>query len=186
MACYRNPLLALELSKFSFHLSFLQLDVPNFLKNFRKKGFENENFSDYSIRRESGKGYHNCNEKEAIYCADTFLQFSLLKNSLYAGIIGFSICDKDSIIISQIQDVEGRHEFLKPLKWSNALVNLTENWARKAGLLEIMILPSKRNKYYSCSPSDRRERLFLYYDVTAKKEGYKFDPDRSVYAKPLF
>ena len=98
--------------------------------------------------------------------------------------VGFDFFDntKKSIIINQIQGVRYKKHLLKFLRWEKMLVQITVDWARKNGFEKVFIQPSKKNHWYT----DRREKnLYLKYNVTAKRCGFKYNKEKDIFEKQL-
>jgi hypothetical protein len=174
-----NPYLTKKLEEFEKGKQIN--DFPSFLEKFRKKSSLETDLSDYSVKLSFGLNYiydGRCNE----ICRDSYYQFILNHNDSFAAILGFEP-HKDFILITQIQGVKGKKDILKPIKWTNALVNIALDWASQSNLSEVFILPQKRNKWEQVRKNGNGAKM--YYDVTAKREGFKYDSDREVYVKKI-
>jgi len=66
---------------------------------------------------------------------------------------------------------------LGTLRWEKALVTIVLGWAERNRIPAVYLLPSLLNKYrdpdnYS-GPDNRNKKLFMRYDVTAKRMGFE-------------
>lgn len=157
------------------------VDIPKFLERFRKKDFQEADLSSYSVLMNSGLGwnYYN-NYKYSQYYADSRYHFLLTQKDKLAAILGFEPYG-ESILVTQIQGNRIIEAPFKPIKWANALLNLTCHWASLAGIQEVLVLPSERNFYPVVRENQNGAKM--YYDVTARREGFVYDNERKVYVK---
>lgn len=101
--------------------------------------------------------------------------------------IAFEPQGRNGVTIRQIQGKYGaislmKSQTLKKLKWERMLVQVVIEWARKAGLKHIHILPATQNDYYSCDNPERAKTFHLRYDVTARRMGLKFNARDRLYS----
>ena len=200
-----NPKFNLEISKFRGGLEFDLFDVSKFLEKYRKnpnlvdlikqwgdnpgyireylERIKNKNFSDFKVKRNFGRSESfrdsECNQ----IWSDTICQFIFEEKGLYSACLGFEYYNKNSILVPQIQGVSGRGRSLESIKWPNALLNLTIKWAKAFNFSEIMVLPSKRNQWEGVKSKNSRAKM--YYDFTAKREGFEYDSERQVFFKKI-
>ena len=177
--------LAGNLSEFKKRKNIEWIEVPQFLEDFRKKDSE-AGFSDYFVSQFycNWRAYfsfeHNGNYSYERLFPDSNYLFILHKNGLPLSMLGFE-SQLNAVLISQIQGVKGRHDLLKSIKWPNALVNIAVQWAEHAGISEVQILPHERSKWGRVK--DNSNGAKFYYDITAKKEGFKYDSEMKVYRR---
>ncbi len=111
---------------------------------------------------------------------DTFYGFSLCSpEDKPLAMIGFEPV-RNAILVSQLQGVKGA-DYLSDLKWPNALLNTAFRWAHVNMIPEVLVLPHTRNRYESVRINKTGAKMI--YDVTAKREGFRFDPERQVYCR---
>lgn len=167
---------------FRFGRIFNDFDIPEFLEGFRKKSYPDADLSRYSVKLHFGRKYNFYDKKDGRIWGDTHYQFILMYNDLFGVCLGFDFY-KEGIFVQQIQGVPKRRDILKPIKWSNALLNVATNWAAQSKISEIWVLPIKRNKWYNVNQNLHNAKM--YYDITAKREGFKYDEGVGVFRKVL-
>ncbi len=179
-----RPFLVKELFKFDAALSCSFIDVPDFFKRFVKKDHKEVDLSNYSVWRRAGFTPLETGTGRGItnILPDTNYQFILKHERETIAALGFEASEK-GVLISQIQGVKCKQDSLKPLKWPNTLINVVLEWAPKARLSEVLILPSAKNQWELVKQNV--EGAKLYYDVAAKKEGFQYDQERKVYVKQI-
>lgn len=117
----------------------------------------------------------------------------LIDPSRYPGLdLGF--LREGDVLVGQIQPQKtvsriSRLE-LKNIKWERALLEITVDWARKAGLPRVLVVPSANNYWltdFHCQliREELEERLFLRYDVTARRCGFKQEAQNLPYSLEL-
>jgi hypothetical protein len=101
--------------------------------------------------------------------------------------------------IVQIQGVEGKQDFLRPLRWEQLLVRTAVEYAR---ILEMrhVLMPCAARRAYNPLYNDelrslaklsqeaceaRAKRLYLAYDKTAEKCGFIYKPEWRAFALTL-
>ena len=101
----------------------------------------------------------------------------------YRGIacIGFNI-NESTVHIRQIQGARYRHEELAPLRWEKLLVKVVIEIAQRLEFKMVEILPAKKNEWLNLGNASQ---LKLRYDVTAKRIGFKWNPQKQVYEYSL-
>lgn len=95
--------------------------------------------------------------------------------------IGFDVED-GTVFVKQIQGVQGKHEWLRPIKWERMLLALVVEWATIQGYKEVLVQRAKHN-VWSTVRDDKRGKML--YDVTAKRSGFKLDAARDVWRLTL-
>lgn len=161
------------------------------LERFRKPSHPDADLSEYRIGRanlfmkglEEGLAIGN-----SIYstgkgiCPDSPYQFILQKGTLLLANLGFEVHESDSaILVTQIQGVTGRKDYLDPLKWSKLLLHVAQRFAFDSDFENVWVLPAERNGWEEVRSSETAK---LIYDVTARREGFKYDEGKGVYVKP--
>ena len=162
----------------------------SFLSKYVKTKYMNLDLSKYSFKFHKGADYFYDSAYNEMY-GDTRHQFILSHNhecedgsvcDEFIAFLGFEFYPK-LILVSQIQGVKGKQEFLKSFKWSKALLNVAIDFANEVEIPEIGVLPSKRSKWTSVRYNENGAKM--YYDVTAKREGFKYDEEMGIYVKKL-
>ena len=177
-----DKILLKQLKLFRKNQFLEDLNVPDFLERFRKKSYADSDLSRYKVFLHYGMDYDFYDYDEGRIWGDTNYQFILMKDNLFAACLGFEFC-RESILVPQIQGVSERKELLSPIKWTNALLNIAIDWTKKANIPEIWVLPSERNNWGKVKSNYYGAKL--YYDVTAKKEGFFYDKEMQVFRKIL-
>ena len=128
--------------------------------------------------------------KEALY-SDGDYGFVLVYQTGRRGprevlaMIGFEI-DKSNVRIVQLQCCvrgQGSPELLRKLRWEKMLVQVVIDWAKAHRRFDVVgIVPGKQNDWYS---KERAPRLYLRYDVTAQRMGFKLDEEAKLYKLAL-
>ena len=156
--------------------------LPEFLFNKQKAELENADLSQYKVllsrgtsRIQFGDHYKNSVYRDAPY------NFLLAKGETLLANLGFETCDQ-AILIDQIQGVAGRQKHLAPIKWPRALIRLATNWAAKNNIPQVYVLPAERNKWKEVLDINSSNSK-LFYDVSAKREGFRYDSQKQVYVK---
>ncbi|MBI4812698.1 hypothetical protein HY798_04695 [Candidatus Falkowbacteria bacterium] len=106
-------------------------------------------------------------------------QYLINDKKEYRGLacVGFTI-EKSIIHIRQIQGARYRQEELLPLRWEKLLVKVVIEIARQLGFKTVEILPAEKNEWRDLISYSQ---LKLRYDVTAKRMGFKWNPQKRVY-----
>ncbi len=116
------------------------------------------------------KGYYDCP-----------YAFCLLESDRPIAVISFGAI-YGGIIIRQIQATER----IDHLKWERALVAYVEDFARRHNLSKVCVLASKNNSWPQIAgKSEPGESGYMHYDVTARRMGFKKDPETGNYVKLL-
>ena len=173
-----NKKLFQELEKFSSKETLNFLNVPNLLEKYRKKTYPNEDLTEFIVRYNYGIDYdENGFTSNPVYMNVPYHLF-LRKKEKVVAVLGFEP-HASAILIAQIQNARDSAEDLRPLKWSNGLVNISLEWAKQMKIPEVWLLPRQRN----CSHAVKEKllRTQALYDKTAIKEGFKYDSEMQVF-----
>lgn len=112
--------------------------------------------------------------------------------------VGFGI-HHDWLGVTQIQGVEGKQEFLRPLKWEQLLLRTAVEYGRILGLKHVVVPPSERHPYNPLHNDEfrslaklsedecraRATRLYLAYDKTAQRCGFTYNGRWRAYSLAL-
>ncbi len=162
-------------------------DLPEFVFHEQKAELENADLSQYRVllSRGTSRIQFGDHRKNSIY-RDAPYNFLLVKDETLLAGLGFETCDK-AILIEQIQGVAGRQKQLSPIKWPRALIRIATNWAVKNNVPQVYVLPAERNKWKNVSNliSLNSLNVKLFYDVSAKREGFRYDAEKQVYVKKI-
>jgi len=168
----------------------LEIDIPHFLEEFRKKPdderlreeYAQHDLSEYYVELNSGTaGYYGSDVTIGNIYRDAPYHFILRNNGLIIATLGFEPYSR-AILISQLQGSPNQSASLAPIKWSKALLRTATNWAFENRIPRVYVLPHTRNKWYAVQ-SNRHGNPRLIYDITAKREGFNYDPIKGVYVK---
>jgi len=179
---------SLELFKKSAKGRRYNIDLSSYLREFSKKNNEKSTRSDaYSIYlyyNEYGSGY-GPGKLRAVY-ADAIYSFVLFKDKDPICNIGFNLeDDNDSILVKQIQGVYRKQKELSPLRWEKMLLQIVIDWAKQNKLKKVRVIRSEDSGWYRESNKERCERMYMKYDVTARRMGFKFDESEQAYSLSL-
>ncbi|MFH0892771.1 MAG: hypothetical protein V1867_08450 [Candidatus Falkowbacteria bacterium] len=95
--------------------------------------------------------------------------------------LGFTVNDEKTLRVVQLQGVLGKQEYLKGLRWERMLIRLLVGAASELGYEKIYVQPGKDNRWV-----DKDIKAYkLRYDVSAKREGFKYDPASGDYVLKL-
>lgn len=170
---------ALELFKKGGHY---KIGLSSHLKRFLKKDFEEEiKFSEYDIclfYKENGSGW---DERLKIFF-DAVYNFVLRKNKESICSIGFNMGKINSILVKQIQGVREKQGELRPFRWEKMMLQIVIDWARENNIKRIDVIRSEDSKWYRGHNEERCKRMYMKYDVTARRMRFKFDKSRKVYS----
>lgn len=158
------------------------IDLYPYLMRFFKEGREERERCDaYSLYayRSKKEGYGSV-ELHAIY-VDAVFSFILFKDKNPIANIGFNIEADNSILVKQIQGVRGRQDELGFLRWEKMLLQIVMDWARRNKFKKISVIRSIDSKWHRDYDKERRERMYLKYDVTARRMGFKYDVNKKLY-----
>ncbi len=162
-------------------------NFDNYLEKFAKAGADSQkrikNYN-YSLQCEfQGRGT-GCSQKfpPIYYDAHYNLILTALNKKFPIANIGFETDGKTAISVIQIQGVPGRKSHLEPLRWEKMLLTIACDWAKTRGVKKIEVIPSSKNEWKNepCA-----KRLYLKYDVTAKRCGFKLNQQTNKYVKFL-
>lgn len=134
--------------------------------------------------KESGRGY-GPGKLHAIF-VDAVYSLVLFKGTNPVCNIGFNLGeDNSSILVKQIQGIQGKHKELSSLRWEKILLQIVVDWARRNNLKKVSVIRSVDSDWHNSSNKERCERMYIKYDVTARRMGFKFDEREKVYSLHL-
>ena len=174
-----------ELSRFRMN-STSGIGVGKYLKAFEKSNTQHDlDFDNFSLECSYGYGYGRFYRvySDAQYTLTLTYQGGEYDENLNAvASIGFEVGGPSTIIVKQIQGVSGKDSILKHLKWERMLLTILMDWAKNAGFKTVKIIQAKSSHWYS---SARHDSLFMKYDVTARRSGFKFNQADETYVRSL-
>jgi|GEM_PF-3686701 len=160
---------------------------PEFFQKFMKKSFVGEfNPAEYHISGREDRCY--CWDPDV--CVDSRNPLLLRYHGRPIAVSSFGIrtfseekgfqrsdlsnltTDNDFPLIVQLQGQFSSGHYLEPLKWTNILVTLIEEWAKELGFQKCLGLPVKKNKNMCVTPEN-----YQIYDLTFRKMGYQLWKD---------
>tara|TARA_Y100000034_G_C6900971_1_gene416712 strand:+ start:2418 stop:3080 length:663 start_codon:yes stop_codon:yes gene_type:complete len=174
------------------------MNLESYVKKYKKNNLGGDEVatldpSKYSLEwHKGGKGrVHNHCE----FYVDTNYGIELHYESRGEAFLGFEIEGDLTLRIEQIQSrkLGRRNPGLYPLKWERMLLNLFGNWAKEKGFQKIKVQSAEDNYWYDY-PSGingnraierHRRRLKMRYNTTAKRNGFKYDPEERIYSLDL-
>ncbi len=173
-----------------YGLRMFRLRVPYLLnlRDYLEKFLKNNNTAsdEYSLFLAFQKGYdpHYIN-----ICLDGDYGF-ILTSKTYNGkilevsnralaCVSFTI-HGSNIVIQQLQAVKGMVP--ADLRWEKLFIQLVIDWAFTHGYSRVGIIQAKDHKYFIRT---RANDLYVRYDVTAKRCGFKLDDQSGIYFKAI-
>jgi len=106
--------------------------------------------------------------------------------------LNFFYLKPGDVLVSQIQSqrelTPRKRAKLKKIKWERSLLQAVFEWANETGLPRVLVVPAANNYWLTdrCCRSirdDLKKRMFLRYDVTARRCGFKQEKENLPYFK---
>lgn len=175
--------------------SRLETDLSQYFARFAKPNLNSEEAKllqqNFYLQTSSGRGtdtlspgpYRDASYTLALYL-DQQSQTNICLKSNYLACIGFDV-DNSQIIVRQIQGNPGKKEILQLFKWERMLLAILINWAESNEFNQIRIIQAKDSGWYREYEKERSQRMFMHYDVTARRSGFSFDQPSGQYVKSL-
>ncbi|MBU1136299.1 MAG: hypothetical protein KJ559_02210 [Nanoarchaeota archaeon] len=158
----------------------LKIDSKSFFEKFRKQSHPNADLSQFRIGPDHGVGpsqRSNLEVKSRWYDSP----YTFVLSCGFEPVATLSFKGKEgAILIDQIQGIKGVYELLRPLKWARALIGIVCYWATQNNIPEVQVLPHSR----ASSPTVQ-EYGKMNYDVPAKRNGFRYDPELGLYKKRI-
>ena len=172
--------------------SWCKTDLNQYLNDFAKSSLgtrEKKEFQQNFCLRISTKEHGDPLLYHGLY-RDTRYTLALFKYNEsseaneyeYLACMGFDVLG-DNIIVQQIQGNHGKEKFLCLFKWERMLLAILTDWAKQNGFSQIRVIQAKDTEWYR--NEDRKKRMFMHYDVTARRSGFRFDQTSGQYVKVL-
>ena len=162
--------------------------TPYFEKFLRDKWEGDVDFSRYHIYLSHRSRV--CNYK-GVYRDALFSLILVITNSVNTegypiACIGFDIQpDSKSILVEQIQGVKGGLPYLGQFRWEKMLLKIVIDWARENRFSHVKVIRAQDCTYWSQENDEKNQRLYMKYDVTAKRMKFKYDEEQKVYVLDL-
>lgn len=163
------------------------IPLSAYFKRFSKKGFKSKvrvgKHKIHQFYKEDGSARLYGTIYRDIYVDATY-NLALLKGEKPICSIGFKArrTTIPTILVKQIQGVKNRGGELYPFRWEKMLLQILIDWAKQNGFERIDVIRAKHSTWHSKYNEERNERMYMKYDVTAKRMGFKFDESRRVYS----
>lgn len=161
--------------------------LSKYFKEFSKENQKKEEWlstcSIYLYYHENARGY-GCGRFSKIY-VDAVYSFVLFKVEDSVCNIGFNVEEDNTILVKQIQGVRGMQEELSLFRWEKMLLQIVIDWARENGFEKVSVIRAEDSEWYRKEDKERCNRMYLKYDVTARRMGFKYDEKRKVYSLSL-
>ncbi len=155
------------------------IPLLGYFKRFSKKDFKNKikigTHKIHQFYKEDGAGRLYSTIYSTIY-TDAAYNFALVRGKEPICGIAFEAGETTapaSIFVKQIQGVPGKQGELRPFRWEKMLLQILINWAKQNGFERIDVVRAKNSGWWSSFRCDRNKRLYMKYDVTAKRMGFK-------------
>jgi len=158
-------------------------DLEPYLRAYSRNGsFDTSPYSArFWIRGQHSKIYN-----------DTYYAILLRFEKSEIARIGIELTDGETMTFRQIQgrkDSDECEKFaqnaLAPLRWEKMLLEMAGDWAKRHRFTRIGVQPARNNTYWKDTQPERNARLYLKYDVTARRSGFRFDEDSQAYVRDL-
>ena len=172
-----------ELKKFKSY-NLYEPGLERYLKNFQKPGIKHDlSFKDFFLYYSYGYGSLNFNGvySDALYTL-VLTHKSAVNEDVEMACISFEVVNLSTILVKQIQGVSGMLPFLYPFRWEKMMLNIVIDWAKNAGFKSVRVIKAESSGWYR---EHRAKSLFMKYDVTARRSGFKFDEKDQTYVKAL-
>ncbi|OGE77664.1 MAG: hypothetical protein A2751_00560 [Candidatus Doudnabacteria bacterium RIFCSPHIGHO2_01_FULL_46_14] len=170
----------------------LKLYLDKFFKFFPSNEGDNELKQDFSLIMSSGTGYNdawlgNGPYRDASYTIALYKSKHKKNVSGYLCCIGFDVqkVTKSEIVVKQIQGSFGKEGLLRLFKWERMMLKVLTDWASQNGFKKIWVIMAKNSFYYNRYGEDRKKRMYMHYDITARRSGFSFDETNKQYFKVL-
>lgn len=159
------------------------IPADQYVQKFLKSGIAEEN-SGYALSffvRERYRFFCLPGFNQQLYCDANFNFLLTAPGGWTVAHIGFDVERRlvfwkiKKLVIKQIQGVRGKEEILKKLRWEKLLVQAVIDWGKNQGVKRFEIMKAEENYYWRGNDIERQKRLFMHYDVTAKRMGFKLD-----------
>jgi len=170
------------LGKFSrFHDGAVDQEFgTRFLRRFVKKGHggQIEDFSKYILEFDQRQS-DGFSDRFHLRYLDAEFNMCITHGESLVALLGFEIWDM-KMTIQQIQGIRAKASLLSPFRWEKALVTYAVDWARNNDIDEVILVSAKNNSHILAEPPIP-ERYRLRYDVTARRCGFRKDPESGNY-----
>lgn len=175
--------------------SWLETDLEQYFARFAKLNLNSEETKliqqNFCLRTSSGMSSDSLSPgpyRDASYTLALYQGEQTDKNPPeklnYLSCIGFNV-EAGQIVVRQIQGNPGKGEILRLFKWERMLLAILTDWARQSGFSQIKVIQAKDSGWYREYAEERIKRMFMHYDVTAKRSGFSFDQSSGQYVKIL-
>lgn len=172
----------IEKKTFRDELTAHGINLPSLLNRFRKNnGHADLDLNRFELRRTTTTGYISSDHSFYADGSTTFLLcYKIGSESIVVAGIGFIDATKqNTLVVTQIQGVRGKREYLAPLKWERMLLALVTEWARAKGARVIKVLAGCKNSWFSDSS---KKEFYMRYDITARRSGFRLEEGGEHYA----
>ena len=173
-----------ELEKFKSN-TFYESGLERYLNDFQKRGTKHTlDFKNFFLHYSYGRGSNNFDYiySDADYTLVLTYRENMIRKEKEVACIGFNVVNQSTILIKQIQGVQGMLSVLQHFRWEKMLLNIVMDWAKKAGFKTVRVIKAESSQWYR---EHRAESLFMKYDVTARRSGFKFDEKDQTYFRTL-
>jgi len=157
------------------------IPLSAYFKRFSKKGFKSKikvgQHKIHQFYKEDGSGRLFSTIYSTIF-TDAAYNFALVKGKEPICGIAFEAGETAvpaSIFIKQIQGVRNMQKELRPFRWEKMLLQILIDWAKQNGFERIDVVRARNSEWWNRYRCDRNKRLYMKYDVTAKRMGFKLD-----------
>lgn len=157
------------------------IPLLGYFKRFSKKRFKSKvRVGEHKIHlfyKENAPGRLRGTIYRCIY-TDTPYNFALLKGEQPICGIAFEAgkaAASASILVKQIQGVKDMRIELRPFRWEKMLLQILMDWAKQNGFERIEVVRAKSTEWWTKYKSERNKRLYMKYDVTARRMGCRLN-----------
>lgn len=161
------------------------IETTDILRNHWRANSQ-ENLGHYSVRLFAGPAgqFYYAGEiglPDGLYSDAPYLMI-LQRKDEFVGVLGFEPAE-NSVLIQQIQGQCKDNS----IRWPRALISIAARWAFHHEIPEAYVLPYERNRWEpvrnQVSHGGEPVNTRLIYDVSAKREKFKWDEKKQVFVR---
>ena len=169
------------------HSSGAEIDLSRLISRFLKKGKNGAGFQ-YKANTLYGKSERDMDDVFFFDAPYRIILYGFKNNvSVPIACIAFIQTGPRSVCINQIQgpsydrseeNTAARIAALSEVKWERLLVRVVCEWARKNRIESVEMISCKKSRWYR---DFRHKQMFIRYDVTARRMGFKESDKEGIY-----
>ncbi len=166
------------------------ISIDSLIPEFLKSEFKNIELPKYKVS--THWQLSDCRTPDYAFYLDANYVFILSgidgeDNEISLACLAFNPFGAKSICIRQIQgaysDYNKRVSILKPIKWERMMIKIVCQWARQHKIRNVYMISATESNWYN---DDRHNQMYMRYDVTAKRMGFKYNPLKKLYRSSAY